>query len=153
MANFIQGSQLRTLNLGVQVVKTAVAFPQGATGTLATVSGGNVLVTSLYGQLTTGTGTVGTLALGLAPTVGTASTTSIATAGTVSSLEAGTFIAPPATPGGALQKGTNASTVLTAPGQFAAPAGGITWTTSGSSTGNITWYITYVPIDTGASVS
>lgn len=60
---------------------------------------------------------------------------------------------------------TNARTLSTAPGAgissfglrpasgFTVNAGTITWTTDASDTGQVAWYLTYVPLDTGASVS
>src|SRR5215469_14014881 len=111
MSVIIQGYQLRTALFGVQVVKAAQNLPQNATATLATVTGGAVMVTSMVGLVTTVLGgTATTLALGTAPTVGTASTSGIATATAVTSKEAGTWVIPLVNAGvaGALVVGTNA---------------------------------------------
>lgn len=157
MSVIIQGYELRTIAFGPQVLKAAQTLPQTATSTLYTVSGGSVLVTSLLGVVSgvaTGS-TVTTLALGTAPTTGTASTTSIATAVAITSLEIGSWVAPQASSGkgGALVVGANAGATLFLANPFVVPAGAITWTTSASDTGKIAWYLTYVPLDTGASVS
>lgn len=60
---------------------------------------------------------------------------------------------------------TNARTLSSAPGAgissfglhpgsgFAVNAGTLTWTTDASDTGQMAWYLSYVPIDSGASVS
>lgn len=157
MANYYKGAALRDTIVGMRVIKTAQLQPQTATATLFTISGGNVLITALYGQVVVLTpATTNTLALGLTPTTGTASTTSIATAVSTASLEAGTYLSAAASgsKGGALLVGTNASTVIYAQLPFIAPAGALTWTTSGSAaTGTIAWYCTYLPLDDGASVS
>lgn len=158
MSNFNQGFQLRAQVFGIQVLKTAQALPQTATSTLFTVSGGSVLVTSLLGVVSTAIQNQAcTLALGTVPTTGTASSTGLATATSIINKEAGTWVAPQASSGagGALVVGTNAgSTVfLQAPMALVVPAGTISWTTSASNTGAISWYLTYVPLDTGASVS
>lgn len=157
MAAFIQGSQLRTLLFGSQVLKAAQALPQSATANLFTVAGGSVLVTSLFGVVSgTAIGaTVTTLALGTAPTTGTANTAGIATATAITSLEIGTWVAPQASAGkaGALVAGAHAGDAVFTPLPFVVPAGTITWTTSASDTGQMAFYLTYVPLDTGASVS
>lgn len=156
MSVIIQGYQLREIAFGVQVTKAAANLPQTATATLYTVAGGNVLVTSLFGQITTAAGaTVTTLALGTAPTTGTASTTGIATATAITSLEAGTWVGVQASSGkgGALVAGGNAGAVVFAATPFVVPVGTITWTTSASDTGQMAWWLTYVPLDTGATVS
>ena len=157
MGNFVKGYQLRELLFGVQVTKAAQALPQSATSTLYTVSGGSVLVTSLFGVVSgTAIGaTVTTLALGTVPTTGTASSTGIATATAITSKEIGTWVAPQAASGvaGALVVGGNSGAAPYPPTAFVVPAGTITWTTSASDTGKMAWYLTYVPLDTGASVS
>ena len=159
MSVIIQGPQLRAIALGTLVTKAAQALPQTATATLYTVSGGSVLVTSLLGQVqAVATGaTVTTLAVGLAPTTGTAATAGVATATAITSREIGTWVGVQSSAGlaGALVVGANAGAALFlhTPAGFVVPAGTITWTTSASDTGQMAWYLTYVPLDTGASVS
>lgn len=157
MANFVQGYQLRTLVYGVQVTKATQALPQTATSTLFTVSGGAVLVQAIVGQVTTATGATATnLSLGTVPTIGSSNSASLASATAITSLEAGTWLSVQATSskgGGALLAGTNAGTTLYPSVPFIVAAGTITWTTSASDTGAISWYLDYVPLDTGASVS
>lgn len=156
MSVIIQGYQLREIAFGVQVLKAAQNTPQTATADLFTVAGGSVLVTSLLGLVTTVTpSTVNTLALGTAPTTGTAETAGIASATSIASQEAGTWLATQASSGaaGALVVGGHAGNALFLPAPFVVSAGFITWTTTGSATGQIAWYLTYVPLDTGASVS
>lgn len=159
MANFIQGSQLRTMNEGVLVAKAAQALPQSATATLFTVAGGAVMVTGLIGIVTTAIASSDpVLSLGTAPTVGTAQTSGIATTTVLTSAEAGTLITVAASaglPSGLVVMATAAkagSTVFLA-NRFVVSAGTITWTTGASKTGAMKWYLTYIPLDTGASVS
>lgn len=156
MANFVQGKQLRLMEYGNQVVKAAQALPQTATATLFTVSGGRVVITSLAGTVSTVIGgTVTTLALGTAPTVGTAATAGIASATAITSKEAGTHIWLPASAGSGLVVGANAGAAAQLLGgqAYVVSAGTITWTTSASTTGAISWALTYIPLDDGASVS
>ena len=158
MSAIIQGNQLRTLLFGDLVEKTSQALPNNTTATLFTVGGGNVLVTSMFGEVTTAaSSTATTVSLGLAPTTGTAEHAGIAAAGSVTSVEIGTFVAPVPSSGiaGTLAVGTKAGSALFGPPvPFVCPPGDITWTTSANNgTGVFTWYCTYVPLDNGAYVS
>lgn len=157
MAAFIQGAQIRLLEYGFQVLKAAQALPQTATATLFTVTGGRVVITSLAGTVSTVIGgTATTLALGTAPTVGTANTSGMAAATAITSKEAGTHIWLPTTATtGALNVGANAGAAAQLLGgqAYVVSAGTITWTTSASTTGAISWALTYIPLDTGASIS
>lgn len=156
MSSMVKGKQQRQLELGFLVTKAAAALPQSATSTLYTVAGGSVLVTSIFGQVTTVIqNQVCTLALGTVPTVGTAGSTALATATSIQAKEVGTFVTVQASSGvgGALVVGTNASVSPFASFAFVVPAGTITWTTSASNTGAMKWYLTYIPLDDGASVS
>ena len=155
MANFVQGKSLRLLEYGSQVLKTAQALPQTATGTLFTVSGGRVIVTSLIGTVSTAIQNQAcTLALGTVPTTGTASSTGIATATSIINLEAGTHLYLAATKG-ALTVNANAGAAAQIFGgsAYVVSAGTISWTTSASNTGAISWALTYIPLDDGAAVS
>lgn len=145
---------------GSLVVKAAQALPAGTTANLYTVSGA-VLVTGLLGRVTTATGaTVTTLALGST----NSSTTSIATATAVTSKIAGSWIVPSSSAGvgGALTIGAGPTFLASSfPGSFLpglmAPffiaADTITWTTSATDTGQVQWYLWYVPLDQSATVS
>jgi hypothetical protein len=156
MSVIIQGYQLREIAFGSQVIKTAVAFPQTATGTLYTVASGNVLVTSLFAILTTATTTDPQITLGTAPSNGgTAETAGIASTTALTSKEVGTWLGVLAASGkaGALVVGTASGSALWATTPFVVAPGTITITTAASEGGAATWYLTYVPLDTGATVS
>ncbi len=165
MANFVKGYQLRELLYGVQVIKAAQTPPNsGSSATLFTVAGGQVLVTSLVGRVTTVlSGTTGAISLGATPTVGAAGAqvAGIAAATVIGGGEAGAAYAVAATIAGAPTTLANggASAVagkspFLAQAAFVVQAGIITITTSvATMTGAIDWYLTYVPIDSGAAVS
>lgn len=165
MSSMVKGSQLRLLDLGYQVVKKAQTPPNsGSSATLFTVVGGMVLVTSLVGRVSTVlSGTTGTISLGATPTVGAsgAQVAGIATATVVGGGEVGATYAVAATIAGApttLANGGASSKSGTSPflaqSDFVVQAGIITVTTSiATMTGAIDWYLTYIPLDTGASVS
>jgi hypothetical protein len=155
MSVIVQGYQLRELLLGTQVIKAATAFPQTATATLYTVTGGQILVTSFTGVVTTATTTDPVLTIGTAPTVGTADTDGIATTTALTSAELGTLITvqPSSGLGGALVVGSLAGSAVWLPTPFVVSAGTITLTTGASHAGKVDWYLNYIPLDTGASVS
>jgi hypothetical protein len=158
MASDIKGQQLRRLLFGTQVIKRAQTPPNsGSSATLFTIAGGAVLVTSLLGRVTTAlSGTTGALALGTKPTTGTEKTAGIATAGVVGGAEIGSFLTPIASAGlaGALTVNLFAGSVVYLQNAFPVDAGVIEVTTSvATMTGGIDWYITYIPLDDGASVS
>jgi hypothetical protein len=158
VANFVQGSQLRLLEYGYQVLKAAQTLPQTATSTLFTVKGGRVVITSLMGTVSTviGAGAV-TMSLGTVPTVGTANNAGIAAlTTTLANKEVGTHLWLPPVAGAALLFGGNAGSPaqLLGGNAYVVSAGTITWTTAAASTtGAVSWALTYIPIDTGASVS
>jgi len=156
MANYLQLTSYRDLAYGPQVTKPAAVLPANTTANLFTVATGNVLVTSLYGEVTTAAGTaVTTLALGITPTTGSTANTGIATATAITSKEVGTYVAPQASSGvaGALVVGTNAASAVYSSTPFVVPPGTITWTTNNTNTAQLKWYLTYVPLDPGANVT
>lgn len=156
MSVILQGYQLRSIAFGQQVIKGPSVLPATATANLATVANGAVLVTSMLGLVTTVMSATATnLELGTAPTVGTAELNGIASNVAVASLEVGTWLVPlvNAGVGGALVSGGHAGNAVFLPTPFIVAAGFITWTTSATNTGAMKWYFTYVPLDTGASLS
>jgi hypothetical protein len=165
MPNFIAGKQLRRLLYGEQVIKKAQVPPNsGSSATLFTVAGGQVLITSLVGRVTTVlSGTTGAVSLGATPTVGAAGAqvAGIATATVIGGGEVGMAYAVAATIAGAATvlanggaSGVAGKSPFLAQSAFVVQAGIITITTSiATMTGAIDWYCTYVPLDDGASVS
>jgi hypothetical protein len=156
MSVIIQGYQLRTSLYGVQVIKGPSALPQNTTSTLATVSGGAVMISSMIGLVTTSCSATATnLSLGTVPTTGTSASAGIASASAITSQEAGTWVIPlvSAGIGGALVVGAHAGNVIFLPTPFVVAAGTITWTTSANNSGYMKWYFMYTALDNGASLS
>lgn len=159
MTAILQGYQLREIGFGVQVTKSWTLPGSATTQTLFTASGGLVYVTSLVGQVTTLIGsTATTLSLGLgAPTVGgTLDTDGIATATAITSAEVGCLFTPQASSGlgGALNAIALAGSAVFPAAPFIINSATITATTSANAGGGvIKWYLTYIPLDTGATVA
>jgi hypothetical protein len=153
MVNFVQGTQLRTMQLGTRVSK-ATGTLAATTVSLFTVAGGECLITAMYGLVTVSVTVANTYYLQLTPTTGQA-------AQLCTSLDIGTT---DTTAGGLLTFGLATATLppklmspSTAAGGYGAPleavvTTGIIQSVSAGTDGNITWVLTYVPLTDGATI-
>lgn len=148
-----QGNSIALAVLGVRVTRAAALQPQTATAAIFNITGGKVLVTSLFGEVVVATpATTNTLAVSGVPTSGTAVVW--ASAISTASKEAGSIIYLPNTVGGALAVANAGGGAALGPAGFVGQIGSISLTTTGSAaTGTIKWALTYVPLDTGAAVT
>lgn len=153
MTVIIQGSQIRQILLGTKVDRATAVLPATTTGNIFLVTGGRILVTGLVGNVdVVCSATATTVKVSSAPTVGTA--VDLTTAVAVTSQEVGSQITLPLTSGGALVvKNGGGGGQLPSHEPFVVPAGAITITTSATNTGSVSWSLTYVPLDDGASVA
>lgn len=149
MTAIIQGSQLRTITLGNGPVSKAVPVLSAATFQLFTVTGGQVLITALWGVVTTTIAAIGgTIALQLDPTTGDTATVVTATdLGTADSV-AGTSI-------GVRDQGDG--TTDFAEGGFAlagvvVPIGEVELVGAVAVDGGITVFCTWIPLTDGAAL-
>lgn len=152
MSNFVQGSAMRETSLGrkVQGQSSNITASGPATYTLFDVAGGEVLITALWGKVTTSITTDSeTLNLQVNPTAG--DTTVVVTATNLGTTDTivGDVI------------GVTASTLTPAtsykafgqPAHFLASTGTIeSAVVTSSSNGVVDWYCTYVPLTEGATV-
>lgn len=148
MTYILSPQGVRGASLGIRVDRLTAALPQTATGSIFTVSGGRIVVTSLVGEVTTVLGaTVTTLAVASTPTVGAQTTLASATA--VTSSAVGSWLTLPATLGAALVVTPVAGAVALPSLSLGllVPVGSIQITTSASDTGFVKWSMTYVPLD------
>jgi hypothetical protein len=153
MSYILSPAGVRGAGLGVRTDRATAALPQTATGSIFTVSGGRIVLTSLVGEVTTVLGaTVTTLTVVSTPTTGAATTLASATA--VTSSAVGSWFTLPATLGSALVVTPVAGAVAlpTRDLGFLVPVGAIQLTTSASDTGSVKWSLTYVPFDDAATV-
>jgi hypothetical protein len=157
VTSMIQGQQQRELVLG----SAPVASPSGAfaadTRTIFTVAGGEVLVTALWGVVTTAITVANTVALQTNPTTGDTKVfveaTDIGTTDTAVGTVVGfnRSIDDPATNGATFEEkielGGHALRDLVV------TTGDIEQVTTGSSPdGAVTWYCTWVPLTDGATL-
>lgn len=156
MSTILQGTQLRTILLGSLVSKGTGVVANGTTSLFA-ISGGRVVVTSLIGRVTVAIGsTASNCKLVYNPTAaGTSFDLCTAVAIETDAVEQTYYIAGSVASPGALLVG---GAVGQANGVFSSPyilqAGAIEQNLSADPVGGqITWSLTYLPYDDGASVA
>lgn len=150
MTTIIQSDQLRTLLFGTVVSKAYTPLVV-ETKTLFTVSGGKVLITSLVGVVTTDITVANTVKLQANPTTGTTQDLCAATdIGSTDTLT-GAHLSFQGLTGDSLLRGVGVVPTLKQPLIIA--AGTIEQVTATGADGGITWSLTYVPLDSGASVA
>lgn len=144
MSVIIQGNELRAIELGRLVTKSITQAGAG-TQNVFTITG-EVLITSIYGRVTTAITVAGTTKLSANPTLGTTvdlcTATDLGTTDTV----VGEILVP--VKGAALTLGAQTAT----PRGTVVGAGVIEHTVATGGDGTILWSVTYVPLSDGASV-
>ena len=136
---------------GLKVDRATATLPQTATGSLFTVAGGRILLTSIVGEVTTVLGATATNAkLISTPTTGTA--VDLCAVLAVANKEVGTLFGITGLFSDALV-GANAGASVVPRNAVVVPIGNIGLNTSANNTGSVKWSITYVPLDDGASVT
>lgn len=148
MTAMIQGSQLRNLVFGNAPISKSTGTLAATTVPLFTVAGGRVAITSLFGIVGTAITVANSYKLQNNPTTGDTTDICAATdigttdtaAGTVIGFGQGTTAAPPLLRGG-----------YNIPAALILPVGQIESVSAGTD-GEITWYLTWVPYDDGATV-
>lgn len=153
MSTLIQGNELRTLHVGQKVERATDTLPQTTDEALFTITGGRVLLTGLVGEVTTVIQTqANNTKIKFNPTATGADTDLCAVlnisadaVGTLYSLT-GTFT--DAMTDSLLCLGSNE--VLARP--LVLSEGDIELDCAASNTGSVSWTLTYIPLDDGASV-
>lgn len=136
---------------GIRVDKATAALPQTATGTLFTVTGGRILLTSIVGEVTTVIQTqANNTKLVSTPTTGTA--VDLCAVLDISADQVGCLYGITGTFATAMVGANAGATVLPSNG-IVIPVGTIGLSCAASNTGSVKWSITYVPLDEGASVA
>lgn len=148
MSTLIQGAQLRALGFGQRAEKSTGTLA-ASTVALFTVSGGRVAVTSIYGVVGTAITVANSYKLQHNPTSGTTVNLCAATDIGTTDTPAGDLLGLTGEAiGGVLSRGGAVET-LRAPIVLAA---GQVESVSAGTDGEITWVVTWVPLDDGASL-
>ncbi|RKN61865.1 hypothetical protein D7231_31835 [Streptomyces klenkii] len=147
MSVIIQGEQFRSLLFGRGPISKATGTLAATTVPLFTVAGGRVAITSLVGVVTTSITVANSYKLQINPTAGDTSDLVAATDIGTTDTTAGTVLGFDGAPASSIVKGAGG---LARP--LFLPVGQIEHVSAGTD-GAITWYLTYVPYDDGATVA
>lgn len=157
MSVMIQGSQLRNLRLGNAPVSSESGAFAADTRTIFTVAGGEVLVTGLWGKVTTAITVANTVALQANPTTGDTKVFVEATDIGTNDTAVGTVVGftpsidDPATSGALGEHSIMLGGHLLQ--DLVVTTGDIEMVVTGTNPdGAITWYCTWVPLTDGASL-
>lgn len=166
MSVFPRAAELFGVHYGMLVTGGAKTLPATGTGGIFTVNNGRVIVTTITGVVTTAIQSQATtLSVGNTPSGGSHSTASFCATLDLNGKVAGVSLAVPQAKASALissgADGTllwNTSSgaqgiLLPTGGLLLVPAGTIDVTTVATSTGAIQWSVTYLPYDTGATIT
>jgi hypothetical protein len=140
-------------SMGFHAVKAAATLPQGTTQDLFLVTGGDVLVTLMYGKVGTVLGaTANDLAIWVDPTA-TGTTYIIASAVEGNALQANSFLVVEGDGTALVITGlAGAGPIISGTGRWICPTGTIQLKAVGSTTGTTGWDLFYVPLTEGAAV-
>lgn len=153
MTTILQLNQVRKLLLGQKVDRATANLPQTAQAPIFNVVGGRILLTSLVGEVTTAVqAQATTVQLIATPSSGTAVNLTNST-GDVNGKEIGATVVLPTTVGGTAVVANAGANLLTISGLLLLRTGTLDFKTGASSTGQMKWSLTYVPLDDGASVT
>lgn len=147
MSVIIQGNQLRKLLYGEGPVSKATGTLAATTVPLFTIAGGEVMITAMWGKVTTAITVANSYKLQTNPTTGdTADLTTATDIGTTDTA-AGTILGvldQTDTPPDLNRGGKALSGVVVSTGQIEHVSAG--------TDGNITWYVQWVPLTDGATL-
>jgi hypothetical protein len=151
MSTLINNTELREISLGryVQGQTSDVTADADGTYQLFTVAGGEVLITALWGKVTTSITGAGSFAVVIDPTTGDSTTIVTATDLGTSDAVAGTILGFRDQGDGTIdfvENGQSLSGFVVTTGEIELLVA------TGTSNGIVDWYCTYVPLTAGASV-
>lgn len=138
--------------LGTKVTGGAKTLPATATGAIFNVTGGRVLVTSITGVVTTAIQNQACNTKLVATPSGNGSVNDLSAVVDVANLGLGGLLSPTGLAGDALVKSTGGG-VSGLRNPVVVAAGAIGVNTAATNTGAVTWTLTYVPLDDGATVT
>jgi len=153
MASGISGVQELRIAEGISVLRAAANLPQTASQTIYNINGGRILLTGLVGLVTTAIQNQSTtVQFKHISTAGSTTTTMTDAVTSVGNLAVGQMIALPNAVTGTSNPVVT-GLVIAKPSRLVLVAGQLQLTTGASSTGQVSWLLTYFPLDVGASVA
>lgn len=142
------GANFRKIVFGLRVQRATAALPATATGSIFTVTVGNVMITSILGVVTTSIQAQAN-AVKLVATPTTGSVNDLCGTVDVNGLAAGGQLSLTGLAGDAMVKSTGGGVSSLRNAIVVAP-GAIGFNTAATNTGSIRWVVTYVPLEDGA---
>jgi hypothetical protein len=137
--------------LGIHIQKSSATIPQTTTQHLFTVAGGRVLITLLFGEVTTiFQNSDPVLKVTSTPTTGTA--VDVASTVDTTSLEAGGLLTVEGDGTALIKNNAGAGLPASGIGHWICPIGSIDLISGASKTGATKWDVFYFPIDDGAYI-
>ena len=151
MASLTKLTAYRDLLWGAHVARATATLPQSTNAPIFTVAGGRVLVTALFGEVTTVLGAVGNMKLIATPTTGSAADMcAVVAAGTK---EVGTIFSITGKASDAMVATSSGFGPGFAYWGVLVDIGTINLSLSASSTGSVKWDLFYTPLDDGGVVT
>jgi hypothetical protein len=154
VSTLIQGDQLRALLQGVIVYRATAALPATTDAALFTISGGDVLITGIYGEVTTVIQTqTNATKLKFNPDA-TGADVDICATLDITADAVGTRYSITGDFSDALKDGLNCletDALLERP--IVLSEGAIEIDCAATNTGSVAWKVTYIPLDNGASIA
>lgn len=147
MSTIIQGTQLREISLGRAAEKSTGTLA-ATTVPLFTVAGGEVLITSIYGRVTTAITVANSYKLQHNPTTGSTNDLVAATDIGTTDTPAGDVLSFDGVRASSIVRGGGAQTLR---GPLVLQTGQIESVSAGTD-GVILWVVTWVPLTTGATL-
>lgn len=151
MSTYLTPNSIRQILFGIKVDKAAAALPATATGTLFTVTGGRVVITSIVGLVATSIqAQANAVKLVATPTTGTVN--DLCATVDINGLAAGGLVSITGLAGDVAVKSTGGG-VSTLRNPLIVAAGTIGLNTAATNTGTMSWSVTYFPLDDGATLA
>lgn len=151
LEGFVPARQLRTISMGIPLERAATVLPQGIGDDIAifNIVGGRVLMTSIIGEVTVLFGNA-VLNMGLEenPTDGTVELICAVLA--CNDLPVGDLVSITGDPGDAMVPAADGGVPGMRRQGVVLRVGVLDWTVTGTEVGEMSWQITYIPIDDGA---
>lgn len=151
MSVLIQGDQLRSVLFGTRVAATSYSLAV-ETHSLFTVAGGRVAITALWGDVTTAITVANTVKLQANPTTGATGDLCAATDIGTTDTPAGDLLTITGVAADSMQRGVGFGAGFKQ-SPLIVCAGTIEQVTATGADGVVAWYLTYVPLDNGATVT
>jgi hypothetical protein len=138
------------LLLGTSVSRSAANLPASTTGALFNITVGRVLLTAIFGQVTTVIQTQACNARLVADPTVTGSNVDLCADLNITALAVGSLLSMTGLASDALFAGLAVRSMIN---RVILPPGALSLTTSATNTGHVAWKMFYMPLDDGATVA